>query len=185
MTLIDAARIPDHPLASVCRPEVYRTFADFIASPDIRGIGANVRDIEILRLACLEKRHRDGLDGRIDTGFRLNFLAHIQAPWATDLVTFWDEGLGVGWNLLVVDGAAIDLLERVLFRRYPTIFALFNLPARLPGYACDFSSDYTICRYHSDTPPLTDHERALWQDHADLRNLARRRGGSNAINWGT
>jgi hypothetical protein len=180
MTAID-----DHPLASVCRPEVYRAFADFIASPDIRGIGANVRDMEILRLACLEKRHRDGIDGRIDTGFRLNFLAHLHAPWATDLVTFWDEGLGFGWNLLVVDGAAIDLLDRVLFRQYRTIFALFKIPARLPGYVCDFGSDYSICRYHTDTPSLTDNERALWQGHADLRNLAQWQGGSNAINWGT
>jgi hypothetical protein len=174
------ASIPTSPVATSSRPEVYHAFAELITSPDVIGIGANVWDLEVLRLACLEKVRRDGHDG----AFVLNFLANVCAPWAKEFVTFWNEGLGFGWNLLVNDGEPCDLLSRILFRRrIPYIFAFFSIPARLPGFDCAIYEDYTICRFNPDAQPLTIAERTTWDIAAEELSRAKGPGYSITFDW--
>ena len=156
--------IPCAPLQRNYRPEVYEAFADLISSPDINGIGANVRDSEILRLACLEKVRRDGTLATYEVGFKLNFLANLWADWAEERVQFWDEGLGHQWNLLVNDDSPALLLSRSLFAgTYPYTFAFFKIPARLPAADCAIHADYTICRRNDQAPPLTEAEKDIWE----------------------
>ncbi len=167
--------IPNTALATKYRPEVYQAFSDLIASPEISGIGANVRDIEILRLSCLEKVRRDGADATSNSGFQLNFLANLSADWAADRVQFWDEGLGRGWNLLVNDDGPTILLTRVLaYGSFPHVFALFPIPARLPRLDCEIHEDFTICHRNDQAPPLTSEEKAVWE------NFTKQRYGDNA-----
>jgi hypothetical protein len=167
--------IPSDPVAAIYRPQVYQAFVECIASPQICGVGANVQDLEILRLACLEKLKRDGVASKEGEGFILNFLANVKAPWAKDLVTFWDEGLGIGWNLLVNDDSAIRLLERIAFRPYRKmqIFTLFPLPARPPGFDCELHEDYAVCRYSDNAEPLTSDEKAAWEQLVGERGYYR------------
>jgi len=165
MTSIILPPVPDTPVAHRYRPEVYQAFANLIQSPDFYGIGANVIDLEILRLACLEKVRREGTKARHDpeSGFRLNFLANIHAPWADERVLYWDEGLGYDWNLLVFEASPAILLQATLFHGpRPYIFALYPLPARLPGTDWENHNDYAICRRNDSAPPLTKDEKALW-----------------------
>jgi hypothetical protein len=167
--------IPNTALATKYRPKVYQAFSDLIANSDISGIGANVRDIEILRLSCLEKVRRDGANATSNSGFQLNFLANLSADWAEDRVQFWDEGLGRGWNLLVNDGCPTFLLSRVLFYgSFPHVFALFPIPIRLPHLDCEIYEDFTICHRNNQAPPLTLAEKAVWE------NFAKQRYGNNA-----
>jgi hypothetical protein len=163
-------KIPDTALATKYRPAVYQAFSDLIANPDIFGIGANVRDIEILRLSCLEKIRRDCSDATKDSGFDLNFLANISADWAKGRVQFWEEGLGRGWNLLVNDDCPTSLLTRVLFYgSFPYVFAFFPIPARLPRLDCEIHEDFTICRRNDQAPPLTEQEKTAWESYAKQR----------------
>jgi hypothetical protein len=156
-------KVPSHPLATNYRPEAYRAFSALISNPDVYGIGANVRDLEILRIACLEKVRRDGPRAKFRRGFKLNFLANIWADWAEDRVLFWDEGLGRQWNLLVNDECPALLLTRTLhLGTCQNTFAFFKIPARLPGADCEIHDDYTICRRNELAPPLTEEEKALW-----------------------
>ncbi len=158
-------KVPNRPLASKYRPEVYRAFSALISTPNVYGIGANVRDVEILRLACLEKVRRNGPHAKFRRGFKLNFLANVGADWAEDRVLFWDEGLGYQWNLLVNDECPSLLLSRTLFAgNRPYIFAFFKIPARLPGADCEIHDDYTICRRNDKAAPLSDAEKAIWND---------------------
>ncbi len=167
--------IPNTALATKYRPKVYQAFSDLIANSDISGIGANVRDIEILRLSCLEKVRRDGDDATSNSGFQLNFLANLSADWAEDRVQFWDEGLGRGWNLLVNDDGPTFLLSRVLaYGAFAHVFAFFHIPARLPRLDCEIHEDFTICHRNDQAPPLTLKEKAVWE------NFAKQRYGDNA-----
>ena len=159
--------LPQSPAATTYRPEVYQAFADLLASRDVIGVGANVWDLEIFRLACCEKIRRDGPLATAETGFVASFIAHIRPPWAAGLVTFWHEGLGPGWNLLVNDDAPSNLLARILFRPYiPFVFALFKIPVRLPGFDCEIHDDYTICMNNDRAPLLSADERAIWEREA-------------------
>ncbi len=156
-------KVPGAPLAANYRPEVYKAFSGLISNPEVFGIGANVRDIEILRLSCVEKVRRNGPHARSRRGFRLNFLANIWSEWADERALFWDEGLGYQWNLLVNDEGPALLLSRVLFRgTSPYVFAFFQIPARLPGADCEIHDDYSICRRNDHAPPLTAEEKAIW-----------------------
>lgn len=165
MTSITLHPVPNVPVSHRYRPSVYQAFANLIQSPDIFGIGANVLDLEILRLACLEKVRRDGPNAKCDpdSGFLLNFLANIRAPWADDRVLYWDEGLGYHWNLLVFEAPLPQLLSATLFHgTWPYIFAFYPLPARLPGTDWENHDDYAICRRNDAAPPLTKEEKARW-----------------------
>jgi hypothetical protein len=185
-SLLTLEPIPTSPVSAEHRPEAYQAFSKLISHPDITGVGANVWDLEIFRLACLEKVQRDGPLATTESGFVLNFLANICAPWARGRVTFWHEGLGYGWNVMVVDCTAIDLLDRVLFRPDSEIqiFSFSAIPAHLPGYDCDIYQDYTVCRYNANASKLTADERAVWQRAAEERNRGQWTGKSNAIRWG-
>lgn len=180
--------VPTAPVSQRYRPEVYQAFADLIHSPAIYGIGANVHDLEILRLACLEKVRRHGPNAKHDpdSDFRLDFLANINARWADDRVLYWDEGLGYGWNLLVFEPPPAVLLTATLFHgTRPFIFALYPLPVRLPFANCAIHDDFSICRRNEAAPPLTAAEKAIWDeigreyygcDHPfDWRSLDRQR----------
>jgi hypothetical protein len=163
--MMTVPKVPSQPLATKYRPEVYQAFSALITTPDIFGIGANVRDIEVLRLACLEKVRRNGAHAKCRRGFKLNFLANISADWAEERVLFWDEGLGREWNLLVNDECPALLLSRALYLRpLPYAFAFFKIPARIPGADCDIHDDYTICRRNDNAAPLTDAEKAIWNE---------------------
>lgn len=165
MTSISLPPIPPEPVSQIYRPEVYQAFADLIKSPEIKGIGANVYDLEILRLACLEKVRRHGPNAEHDpeSDFKLHFLANIHAPWADDRVLYWDEGLGYGWNLLVFEAPTAVLMHATLFHgTRPFTFALYPIPARLPAADCEIHQDYSICRLNKQAPPLTAEEKAAW-----------------------
>lgn len=175
-------RIPQDPVEQPLRhPELYRAYASLVAEAGVLGVGANVRDMEILRLSCLEKLRREGQGARCEEGFVLNFLADIHADWAEDLVTFWDEGLGFGWNVLVADDGPVSLMTRILFRphRYPFIFLLFELPARLPRYDCTVRHGYSLCRQDPKAPPLDKEEIGIW----DTLWAADRYASAEPIDW--
>jgi hypothetical protein len=184
--LINPSLIPQLPVDRSCRPQVYEAFAKILTTSEIHGVGANVNDLEILRLACMEKVCRDLADARDGNGFVLNFLANVHAPWANDLVTFWHEGLGYGWNLLVNDGEPSDLLARILFRPHtPFVFALFPIPARLPGFDCDVHEDFTFARYNKNALPLSLEERTAWQSNKDDYFCRSGIGDNSRIDWGS
>jgi hypothetical protein len=168
--------VPSDPVATNYRPQVYQAFSQAISSPDVVGVGANVCDLEILRLACIEKLKRDGSAANRKSGFTLNFLANLHSPWSEELVIFWSEGLGIGWNLLVNDDSAIRLLERIAFRpsRNIQIFTLFPLPARPPGFDCELHEDFAVCRYNGNAEPLTSIEKTAWEQLVGERGYYRR-----------
>lgn len=183
-SLLTLEPIPTSPVSAKYRPEVYQVFAEILANPKITGVGANVWDPEILRLACLEKVRRDGSLATSGSGLVLNFLAHIRAPWAEGRVKFWHEGLGFGWNLLVNDDAPSKLLTRILFRPYYSfVFALFKIPARLPGFDCEIHDDYTICLNNDRAQPLSADERAIWEREADASDRLQGIESPTPIKW--
>lgn len=183
----DLECVPNEPsgAASCYSPTAYEAFARQLAKDEVRGVGASIRDEEILRLVCLEKVRRDGPLGGFNQGFIANFLANVDASWADGRVAFFDEGLGYGWNLRVTEEHPVLILERVLANPGAAwLFAFSRMSARLPGYDCEIHDDYTVCRYNADAPGLSASERMLWEQSA--ADLCRAHGltGGFAIAWG-
>jgi hypothetical protein len=165
MTHTNRLPIPGTPISTQASPEAYAAFARYLALPDTSGIGAWTGDPEILRLACLEKLRRDGPRARAGRGFVVSFIGlGSGAPaWADGRVQFWDEGLGPGWNLYVFGHHPFALLNIVEAGfGPPCIFTAYPLPARLPGYRCELTEDYSWCLEDTTTPPLTQTETERW-----------------------
>lgn len=166
--------IPTDPVSNKFSANVYEVFATLISEPGIKGLASTVFDPEILRLACIEKVRRDKQIVSDVKEFSLNFIAHRHPEWADELVSFWDEGIGFGWNVFVVDETPASLYERVTFRPYrfsgTALITLTPLPIRLPGFDCELHEEYAICRFNEHASPLTKAEEKIWGDLNELQS---------------
>ena len=164
--------IPDTAVSTTFHPDAYAALSTWLTSPEVTGVGAWVRDREILRRVCLEKIRRDGPDANDESGFVASFIGNLTAPWAEELVNFWYEGLGTGWNLWINgENPSVVFGSIQAGARPELIFTPFPLPARIPDYRCELHSHWAFCRYDTAAGKLTAAEQAIWDDYAQHFNI--------------